>query len=76
MPTEGWGEMLFGALIAGLDFSFAPGTLFFDWLGSDEMDESTGQGVMELIGMGKAEIDLEYSCGDVAVSQAVRDTDC
>jgi len=75
VPTEGWGEMSFGALIAGLDFSFAPGTLIFDWHGSDEMDKSTGEGIMELTGKGCAEIELEYSCGDVAVLQAARITD-
>jgi hypothetical protein len=75
VPPEGWGEMSFGAFFAGLDFSLAPGMLFFDWQGSDEMDESTGQGVMDLTGMGKAEIELEYSCGDVAVLQAARITD-
>lgn len=58
--------------MAGLDFSFAPGALYFDWQGSDEMDESTGQGVMELVDVQEAEIELENSIGDVTVLMAVR----
>ncbi len=72
VPPEGRGEISFGALVAGLDFSFAPGALFFDWHGSDEMDESTGQGVMKLVGVQEAEIELECSSGDVAVLMVVR----
>ncbi|MDF0599420.1 hypothetical protein P1J78_01625 [Psychromarinibacter sp. C21-152] len=72
VPPEGRGEMSFGALIAGLDFSFAPGALFFDWHGADELDESAGEGVMELTGEGKAEIELGYSYGDAAVPQAIK----
>jgi len=72
IASEGRGEISFGALVAGLNFSFAPGALFFNWHGSDEMDESTGQGVMELVGVQEAEIELEYSSGDIAVLMAVR----
>jgi len=75
VPLEGHGEMSFGALVAGLDFSFAPGTLFFDWHGSDEMDESIGHGVMELTGADKSEIELEFGSGDVVLMNAVRIAD-
>ncbi len=72
VPLEGCGEISFGAFLAGLEFSFAPDMLFFDFHGHDEMDEVTGEGSMELIGLGMAVIELEYHNGDVYVLQAER----
>lgn len=72
VPREGWGEISFGAFLAGLEFSFAPGLLFFDFRGHDEMDEVTGEGCVELSGPDKAEIELKYHYGDDYVLQAER----
>jgi hypothetical protein len=72
VPREGSGEVSFGALAAGLEFSFAPGMMFFDFQGHDEMDEVTGEGRMELTGLDNAEIELEYHHGDIYVLQAER----
>ena len=72
VPPDGWGELIFDAIVVGLDFSFAPQTLFFDFQGTMEMDEITGEGSMELIGKNKAEIELELRNGDVLTLKAVR----
>jgi len=61
-----YGELSVGLLTAGLELSYAPGAVFFKWYGMDENDESTGQGVLEWDGEGLADLELEYSFGDIA----------
>jgi len=75
VPPDGWGELTFDAMIIGLDFNFAPQTLFFDFEGTVEMDEVTGEGSMELIGQDRVEIELEFKNGDVLALKAVRTGD-
>ncbi len=45
ISEDGDGEITFGALQAGLTFSFGAETAFFDWCGHDEMDEAKGEGM-------------------------------
>ena len=75
VPTAGDGRLAMGTMQAGLGFSTAVGTLFFDWRGNDEMDESIGSGAIELTDDGHAIIELEYSSGDQATLRAVRQAD-
>ena len=72
VPSEGVGEMEFGAHRASLDFSVAPGMLVFEFHGSDEGEEAFGEGFMELTDEDEAEIELEWKSGDSAVMKAVR----
>ena len=72
VPSGERGEISFGAFFAGLEFSFAPAILLFDFQGHDEMDEVTGEGRIELTDTNRTEIELEYHYGDVYVLQAER----
>jgi hypothetical protein len=45
----------------------------FTWIGSDEMDEVSGEGNAELLEDGSIEIEFEYDNGDEAVLKAKRD---
>lgn len=68
------GEIVFGALQAGLDVSYGPSMVFFAWAGCDEMDEVTGDGSAELLDDGSIEITFTYHNGDEAILKANRDT--
>jgi len=72
VPPEGFGDMKFGAQTASLDLSSAPGMLVFEFHGSDEGDEISGEGFMELTGDDEGEIELDYHSGDFVVMKAVR----
>ena len=67
------GEIVLGALQAGLDLSYSPAMVFFTWEGCDEMDEVTGDGHAELLDDGSIEITFAYHNGDEAIRKATRD---
>ncbi|RWL75898.1 MAG: hypothetical protein EOR69_31145 [Mesorhizobium sp.] len=67
------GEIAFGALQAGLDLGYGPSTVFFTWVGFDEMDEVTGDGSADLLDDGSIEITFAYHNGDQAILKAKRD---
>lgn len=72
IPPSGNGDMEFGAMTASLEISLAPGMLLFDWNGSDEGDQVSGEGCIELTGDDQAVVVVEYASGDRAVLTAVR----
>ncbi len=68
------GEIVFGALQAGLDLEYSRSLVFFTWDGFDEMDEVSGDGSAELLDDGSIEIDFAYHNGDEAILKAARAT--
>ena len=42
--ADGRGEIAFGAMQATLDVEYGPTSIAFTWIGSDEMDEVSGEG--------------------------------
>jgi hypothetical protein len=68
------GEIAFGAMQATLDLGYSPSMVFFTWVGSDEMDEVTGDGHAELLDDDSIEITFAYNNGDEAILKAKRDT--
>ena len=72
--ADGRGEIVFGAMQAGLDLEYARSMVFFTWVGFDEMDEVTGSGSAELLDDGSIKIEFAYHLGDEAVLKAVRAT--
>ena len=46
--AEGGGEIAFGAMQATLDIEYSRTSIGFAWIGSDEMDEVTGEGTAGL----------------------------
>jgi len=72
--ADGHGEIVFGALQAGLDLEYAQDMVFFTWAGFDEMDEVSGSGSAELLDDGSVEIEFAYHLGDEAVLKAQRAT--
>ena len=66
IQEDGWGEIAFGALNASLDCEYAPGTIFFTWIGFEEMDEVGGTGSAELNEDGTVSIEFAYHSGDEA----------
>jgi hypothetical protein len=72
--ADGSGEIVFGAVQAGLDIDYAQSMVFFTWAGSDEMHEVTGTGSAELLDDGSLEIEFDYHQGDEAVFKAVRES--
>ncbi len=70
--ADGYGEIAFGAMEAGLDLSYAKDSVWFEWDGCDEGDEVAGQGSAHLEDDGSLEIDFAYRHGDEAVLKAVK----
>jgi len=68
--ADGRGEIDFGAMQATLDVEYGPTSIAFTWIGSDEMDEVSGEGSVELLDDGSIEIEFEYDSGDEAVLKA------
>ncbi|MBZ9798594.1 MULTISPECIES: hypothetical protein [Mesorhizobium] len=56
-----------------LELGYGPSTVFFTWVGFDEMDEVTGDGHAELLDDGSIDITF-YHNGDEAILKAKRDT--
>ncbi|WP_245472922.1 MULTISPECIES: hypothetical protein [unclassified Mesorhizobium] len=57
-----------------LELGYGPSTVFFTWVGFDEMDEVTGDGHAELLDDGSIDITFLYHNGDEAILKAKRDT--
>ena len=70
--ADGHGEIVFGALQAGLDLEYSPSMIFFTWAGFDEMDQVSGSGSAELLDDGSIEVEFAYHLGDEAVLKARR----
>lgn len=68
--ADGHGEIIFGAMQAGLDLEYGRSIVFFTWAGFDEMDEVGGTGSAELLDDGTLEIEFAYHLGDEAVLKA------
>jgi hypothetical protein len=69
--ADGHGEIVFGAMQAGLDLEYSRDMVFFTWAGLDEVDEFTGSGSAELNDDGTVEIEFAYHLGDEATLKAV-----
>jgi hypothetical protein len=74
ITDHGHGEISFGALQASLDIEYSRTSVGFNWEGSDEMDEVSGDGSAELLDDGTLEIEFTYRNGDEAVLKAKRET--
>jgi hypothetical protein len=70
---DGYGELAFGVVTAGLDLQYARTVVFFTFEGSDEGDEVSGSGSAELTQDGALEIELSFHNGDDAVLKAKRE---
>jgi hypothetical protein len=57
---------------ATLDVEYGRTSIGFSWIGSDEMDEVSGDGRAELLEDGSIGIEFEYHDGDEAVLKAKR----
>ena len=74
IKADGHGEIVYGAMQAGLDLEYGRSMVFFTWAGFDEMDEANGSGSAELQDDGTLEIEMAYHHGDEALLKAVRPT--
>ena len=72
IAADGYGEIGFGALQAGLILEFAQTSVFFEWDGFDEMDEVRGSGSATLQDDQSLEIDFNFHNGDQATLEAVK----
>lgn len=72
--TAQGGEIVFGALEAGLEVEYARDSIGFRWAGCDEGDQVQGEGTAELLDDGTIEIEFAYETGDEAVLKAKRMT--
>jgi hypothetical protein len=72
--ADGHGEIVFGAMQAGLDLEYSRNMVFFTWAGFEEGDEFTGSGSAELNDDGTIEIEFAYHLGDEAILKAERMT--
>ena len=70
---DGYGELAFGVVTAGLDLEYAGTMVFFTFAGSDEGDEISGSGSAELTEDGGLEIEVAFHLGDDAVLKAIRE---
>ncbi|BDV39051.1 hypothetical protein [Methylocystis bryophila] len=58
ISTHGRGEIGFGAPQATLDVEYGPPSIAFTRIGSDEMDEVSGDGSAELLDDGSTDIEF------------------
>ncbi len=72
---NGYGDIAFGAMEAGLNIEYGNEIAFFRWHGSDEGDEVSGSGSAELQEDGTLHIDLDSDYGDDVTLIAIR-KDC
>ena len=70
-PT-GRGEMRFGCVVATLEADYASDDAEFTWRGSDELDETSGEGFAELEPDGSIAGEITFASGDTASFKAVR----
>jgi hypothetical protein len=69
---DGRGEMVFGALQAGLDCETGTSIIFFSLEGCDEMDPIRGTGNAELAEDGSLEVEISFHFGDEILLKAHR----
>lgn len=62
--ARGGGEFAFGAVQGSLDLWYAPLSIDFTWVGSDEMDEVSGAGSAELAEDGTMTGEIRFHHGD------------
>lgn len=67
---DGYGEIAFGAMQAGLELEYGQSIVFFTWAGFEEMDQVNGSGSAELLEDGSLEIEFNYHRGDEAILKA------
>jgi len=70
--ADGRGEMVFGALQAGLECETAVSIIFFDFEGCDEMTPIRGTGNAELAEDGSLEVEISFHLGDAILLKAQR----
>jgi hypothetical protein len=72
--TRGMGEMVFGAVTATLycAFNAAKTDVSFEFIGSDEGDEISGEGSAELTGSNTIKGEIEFHNGDDTTFEARR----
>ena len=70
---DGYGELAFGVVTAGLNLNYARTLVFFTFAGSDEGDEVSGSGSAELTEDGALKIELSFHNGDDAIFKAKRE---
>lgn len=70
---DGQVEFAFGVVTASGELEYSRTIVFFRWAGSDEGDEISGDGSVELQDDGTAEIMLSFNNGDDAVLIAHRE---
>ena len=70
--ADGRGEMVFGALQAGLDCETGVSIIFFDFEGCDEMDPIRGTGNAELAEDGCLDVEISFYLGDEMQFKAQR----
>ena len=61
---DGGGEMVFGALQAGLECETGLSIIFFDFEGGDDMHPIRGNGTAELAEDGSLEVEISINHGD------------
>jgi len=66
------GEFRFGAVTGTLDCSYAKVSIHFNWEGSDEMDEASGEGWAELQDDGSLNGEISFHHGDESSFIATR----
>jgi hypothetical protein len=71
--NDGWVEFAFGVVTASGALEYSRAIVFFRWTGSDEGDEISGDGSVELQDDGTAEVMLSFDNGDDAVLTARRE---
>ena len=71
---HGMGEMAFGVVTAALDCAFNAGKtdVSFEFIGSDEGDEISGEGTAELTGANTIKGEIEFHNGDDTTFEAHR----
>ena len=69
---NGCGEMVFGALQAGLECETGVSIIFFDFEGGDEMTPIRGTGTAELAEDGSLEVEISIHHGDEIQIKAQR----
>ena len=74
IEADGYGEIAFGAMQAGLYLTYSRTLVSFTWEGSDEMTEVRGTGTAELQDDGTIEIAFASHLGEDAILKAERVT--
>ena len=72
IAADGYGEIGFGALQAGLNLEFAQTSVFFEWKGFDEMDELPGSVSATTQDDQSLETHFNFHNGDQATLKAVK----